>query len=65
MDDSGGPFGAIMCDFGRSRRRGWIRAGRETLSALGRALEAVWGPRSIEVPRVLQALVDAIALKMD
>ena len=28
-----------MCDFGRSRRRGWTRAGRETLSALPKALE--------------------------
>ena len=49
---SDGPFRAIMAVFGRSRRRGWTRAGRETLSALGRALGVVWGPRSIEVPRV-------------
>ena len=62
MDDSGGSFGAILGDFGRSRRRGWTRAGRETLSALGRALEAVWGPRSIEVPRVLVLFLSNIEI---
>ena len=30
-----------MDDFGPSRRRGWIHAGRETLPALPRALEVV------------------------
>ena len=54
---SDGPFGAVMDDFGPSRRRGWTRAGREMLSALPRALEVVWDPIFgesilINVPRI-------------
>ena len=37
-------FIPLMDDLGFYRRRGWIRAGRQTLPALPRALEVVWGP---------------------
>ena len=37
-----------MDDFGPSRRRGWIRAGRETLPTLPRALDVVWGHSNME-----------------
>ena len=43
---SGRPFEAVRADFGRSRRRGWIRGGRVRLGIAPRSPWVIWEPFS-------------------